>query len=120
MVDSTIGKATKSSVNAPLVIQKKKLDTFSAWYYGNALTLMKLREKKVAEVSKLQNGVFRCILEYLTQVYTKRVTERYNENPFFPINYTWPEQVSYENPIRAGKQTGYMSWNFVFMLESGE
>ena len=56
-------------------------------------------------------GVFRCILEYCMPAIIKKVTHlKYQvENP---INYTWPEEVSYHNPISKVRSDGYGNFWF--------
>ncbi len=56
-------------------------------------------------------------MEYCEPVIKKRVTEHYLYNPEYPLNYRWPEQVSYLNPITALKiESGVL----YFKLLSGE
>ena len=88
-------------------------DRISIHLEGNPLTLVKLRENYACKLSKLPKGVFRCILEYYEPPMIKRV-EHYNDfNPRYPINYTWPEEVSYQNPIiRVKREIGSSRWWF--------
>ena len=76
-----------------------------AEHFEYFLALMKLREKRATRLSTLPRGVFRCILEYCEPIITTRVTDHqyFKENP---ILYTWPDQVSYQNPISAIKFKG--------------
>ncbi len=46
------------------------------------------------------------------------VTDHYRYNASYPVNYTWPEKVSYENPIKAVKHAFVGGW--WFQLQSGE
>ena len=76
-------------------------DSPGSLHYMNALALMKLRENYANRLSKIPKDAFRCILEYCEPVMSKWITEHYKYNPQCPINYTWPEVVSYQNPISA-------------------
>ncbi len=51
-----------------------------------------------------------------------RVTKHYNYDPSAPVNYTWPEQVSYHNPVGAVKWQGGYGYGYVywFKLQSGD
>ncbi len=64
---------------------------------------MKLRVSRATRMSKVPKVVFGCVLEYCEPQRIRRVTEHLRYNPAYPINYTWPEQVSYQNPIEAVK-----------------
>ena len=90
----------------------KKSD-FTIVIDSSALTLMKLRKSRATKLSKVSKGVFICILEYYEP--TRKVSNHYKYNPDYPINYTWPEKVSYHNPV-IGFKTGFM----FFKLRSGE
>ena len=67
-------------------------------------------------MSKVLIGVFRCILDYCEPAMKKRI-KHYKNDARYPINYIWPEEVCYQNPIRAFKSYGYCLW---FKLKSGE
>ncbi len=49
----------------------------------------------------------------------KRVTKNYKYNAKRPVNYIWPEEVSYQNPIVGVKQE-YEFVDWWFKLQSGE
>ncbi len=86
-------------------------------YDPTVLTLMKLQKKGTTMLSMLPKGVFGCILEYCEPLKFYRI-EKYKHNSKFPINYKWPEQISYHNPV-----TGVCSLclsEFVFRLQSGD
>ena len=71
-----------------------------AEHYNNYMVLMKLRKRGATRMSKLPKGVFGRILEYCEPIITKRVTDhQYKGSVFFTSDYTWPEQVSYQNPV---------------------
>ncbi len=59
-------------------------------------------------MSKLPKAVFRCILNYCEPVMIKRVNEHYKYDARRPINFRWPKKLSYQNPIRGLKWSG---WN---------
>ncbi len=83
---------------------------------STVLTLMKLRKSKVTRLSRVSIGVFRCILEYCEPTRIKRVSKHYKYNTKFPINYTWPKQASYLNPVSEVRSDGAC----MFRLQSGE
>ena len=85
---------------------------------STVLTLMKLRKSGATRLSKVPKGAFRCILEYCEPTRIKRVNKHYKFCSERPIDYTWPEQVSYENPVRAFKYSD--SYGCYFRLQSGE
>ena len=82
---------------------------------------MKMRERGTTRLSKLPKGVFRRISEYCEPKITTRVTDHQYTGQYrgqqSPINYTWPEQVSYYNPVVGVKMNGK---SFCFRLQSGE
>ena len=87
----------------------------AAIFYKNTSALRKLRANYVSRLSKVPKDVFRCILEYCEPY--ERITDHYKYNPKRPINYRWPKEVSYQNPISAIEgHNGYL----VFKLKSGE
>ena len=83
----------------------KKSD-FSIVFDSTALTLMKLRKSGSNRLSKVPKAVFRCILEFCEPSIIKRISAHYKYNARYPINYTWPEQVSYHNPVMGVKELG--------------
>ncbi len=117
MVDTSI-KMVKSHFNAPDNISLDSEDGAVGTFYDNCLALMKLRENYACRVSKVSQGIFKCILEYCEPSMIKRVEQHYKYNPEYPINFIWPEKVSYLNPIRGVKLFGITGW--LFELESGE
>ena len=82
---------------------------------------MKLRENYATKLSKIPKGAFRCILEYIEPVMFKRVITCPHENKDLPNNYSFPDEISYHNPIVALKccHVGGSLW-WWFMLQSGE
>ncbi len=79
-----------SNTDAPQVVPIDDINTFTKIYFGNALALMKLRQKGASKANKVARGVFRRILEYYEPVCKMKVTEHYKYNPEYPTNYTWP------------------------------
>ncbi len=76
------------------------------------------RASDASKVSKIPRGPFRRILEYFEPVMKQRVTaHKYPCNN--QINFIWPEQVSYNNPVVLFK-TRYYGFGLVFKLQSGE
>ena len=55
--------------------------------------------------------------DYITVDKSDRTTEHYSFNAEHPINYIWPESISYENPITHVKCNSFGLW---FKLQSGE
>ena len=109
-----------SSTEVPDYIDMVELDTFATFYFSNALTLMKLRQKATTRLSKLPKGVFGCIVEYCQPARIKRVTDHKYEN-VDPKKQThiWPRQLSYENPVsKVFNVDYYNSW--YFQLQSGQ
>ncbi len=70
-------------------------------------------------MNKIPKDPFRCILDYFEPVPKKRVSDHYNFNPEYAVNYTWPEQVSYFNPVTAVKGVD-SDYGQCFKLQSGE
>ncbi len=86
MVDST-SVMDILGVSAPDYFDMEQVDSAASMYFGNALALIKLREKGVYGVCKFPKGVFKCILEYCEPAMIKRVSHHYKYNPEYPINY---------------------------------
>ncbi len=75
-----------------------------AQHYDNYTAIMKLRKSGTTKLKKVASGVFRRILEYCEPKITTRVVRYpYTNGPCRPGRYTWPEQVSYYNPINGFK-----------------
>ncbi len=93
--------------------------------YEYYMALIKLRKRGATRLGKLPNGVFRRILEYCEPKITTRVTDHQYEGRKLPINYTWPEKVSYKNPINGvlgfqNDDIGIGWFKFKFELKSRE
>ncbi len=116
MVDYT-SNMPLSNADASGNIDSIQVDTFTAFYFGNALALMKLRQKGASKVSQLTKGVFGHILEYCQPVMTETITDHYKYNKYCQINFTWPKEPSYQNPV-TGIMEYYDKW--WFKLQSGE
>ena len=116
MVDST-SVTVISSNDAPDYIPLDQFDKTTAIFYLNALALIKMRQKEVSRLNKIPKDVFSSILGYCWPVMIRRVSEHYNYNAEYPINYIWPESISCLNPITKLKCNGFGIW---FKLESGE
>ncbi len=65
-------------------------------------------------MSKLPKGVFSSVLEYFEPEISERVTDQKYKTER-PINYTWPEVVSYHNPVSEARFND--GWHF--NLKSG-
>ena len=99
MVDSTSEKVS-FNFETPDYISMDEPETAADTYFSNMFALIKLREQGVSWVCMVPQGVFRCILEYCKPAKLKRVSVHYKFNPRWPTNYTWPKQVSYQNPVK--------------------
>ena len=72
-------------------------------WWNNMLAVVKLRQKGTTKVSKLPNGVFRCILEYQ---FPNEFTWKYAD-PYMPIkgqqdrHFPAIEKLSYDNYLSA-------------------
>ena len=87
-------------------------------FYHNMFALIKLRAKGTNKLRKLPSGVFRCLLEYckpMVKYVSKHCDDYAAANR--PINFAWPEQLSYENPVTAVQCDGE---GLFFRLLSGE
>ena len=88
------------------------------------MPLIKLRDNKEASgLSKVpQASILRRILEYYEPRMTKGNTPLFTYNSKYPINYTWPEEVSYHNPMKAVSCDDCygIGFCFCFKLQSGE
>ncbi len=81
----------------------KKSDFIYESSDSTAFTLMKLRNSRTTRLSKVPKGVFGCILDYCGPSLIRKVTKHYKYDARWPINYTWPEHVSYHNPVGAAR-----------------
>ncbi len=84
------------------------------------MALLKLRQKDVTRLSGIPKDPFRCILLYceITEWENGRVTDHYMYTAKHQLNYSWPEETSYHNPMAVVKSDGLVE--FVFKLKSGE
>ncbi len=81
---------------------------------------MKLRKSRSTRLSKVPKAVFRCILDYCEPPRIKRVSAHYKYDARFPVNYSWPEQLSYHNSVAGVKRNDYGVGLWWFRLESGD
>ena len=116
MVDSTCDMVISNTNTLDYIDMNQKVNTTA--YYHNYMALIKLRQRGGPILSRAPNGVFRCILEYCQPIILKRVTDHEYKNAK-TIDYEWPQQISYQNPIRRLKGESYRCW-WWFKLQSGE
>ena len=79
MVD-TSSSQIEASKNV-VALSLDKLDSAAEIYYGQVMSLIKLRQKGATKVSKLPSGVFRCILELQSPII---LLWKYSD-PYVPI-----------------------------------